>query len=164
MPQKCYNPFDIYLFKVNKVCNAWNLFKAYRLVSYSVLLTASKSTTLMCFHCRISTSIVCRIKFEFITCLWSPCPTIPSTLANYMFKVFYRSTRTRYKTCSKLAIKVSLLSSGVFILNFEHISHIVLVFLLLNYEQVNYEWVLIRWSFAKTNVMSFHAKLEKKWI
>ena len=53
----------------------------------------------------------------------------------YMFKVNKRNTRTRCKICSKIAIKTperrqwSL--SGVFIVNFEHISHLDLVFLLL---------------------------------
>ena len=44
-----------------------------------------------------------------------------SPAGNYMFKVNNRNTRTRCETCSKL----------FFILNFEHISHLILVFLLL---------------------------------
>ena len=44
---------------------------------------------------------------------------------NYMFKVNNRNTRTRREICSTLAIM------GVFIVNFEHISYLVLVFLLL---------------------------------
>ena len=43
----------------------------------------------------------------------------------YLFKVNNRNTRTRCEICSKL------ICSGVFIVNFEHISHLVLVFLLL---------------------------------
>ena len=54
---------------------------------------------------------------------------------NYMFKVNNRNTRTRCEICSKLTIKTPerchLRRSGVFIVNFEHISHLVLVFLLL---------------------------------
>ena len=54
---------------------------------------------------------------------------------NCMFKVNNRNTRTRCEICSKLTIKTPELrqwrSSGVFIVNFEHISHLVLVFLLL---------------------------------
>ena len=38
-----------------------------------------------------------------------------------------RNTRTRCEICSKLTIKIP----GVLIANFEHISHLVLVFLLL---------------------------------
>ena len=54
---------------------------------------------------------------------------------NYMFKVNNRNTRRRCEICSKLTIKVSerrqSRCSGVFIVNFKHISHLVLVFLLL---------------------------------
>ena len=52
-----------------------------------------------------------------------------------MFKVNNKNTRTRCETCSKLTIKTpgqrQWPSSGVFIVNFEHILHHVLVFLLL---------------------------------
>ena len=52
----------------------------------------------------------------------------------HLFKVNNRNTRTRCEICSKLTIKTSSLTirrrSGVFIVNFEHISHLVLVFLL----------------------------------
>ena len=54
---------------------------------------------------------------------------------NYMFKVNNRNTRTRCEICSKLTIKIperrQWRRSGIFIVNFEHISHLVLVFLLL---------------------------------
>ena len=53
----------------------------------------------------------------------------------YMFKVNNRNTRTRCEICSKLTIKTPepghWRRSGVFIVNFKHISHLVLVFLLL---------------------------------
>ena len=59
--------------------------------------------------------------------------TVP--VDNYMFKVNNRSTRTWCEICSKLIIKTPerrhWRRSGVFIVNFEHISHLVLVFLLL---------------------------------
>ena len=42
---------------------------------------------------------------------------------NYMFKVNNRNTRTKCEICSEVTV--------VFIVNFEHISHLVLVFLLL---------------------------------
>ena len=52
-----------------------------------------------------------------------------------MFKVNNRNTRTRCEICSKLTIKTPeqryKRRSGVFIINFEHISHIALMFLLL---------------------------------
>ena len=54
---------------------------------------------------------------------------------NSMFKVNNRNTRTSCEICSKLTIKTQerrqWRRSGVFIVNFEHISHFVLVFLLL---------------------------------
>ena len=54
---------------------------------------------------------------------------------NYLLKVNNRNTRRTCETCSKLTIKTPesrhWLRSGVFIVNFEHISHLVLVFLLL---------------------------------
>ena len=51
----------------------------------------------------------------------------------YLLKVISRNTRTRCEVCSKL-IKTperrQWRRSGVFIVNFEHISHLVLVLLL----------------------------------
>ena len=53
-------------------------------------------------------------------------------VGNCMFKVNNRSTKTRCKVCSKLTLKTPerhpWCCSGVFIVNFEHISHLVLVF------------------------------------
>ena len=54
---------------------------------------------------------------------------------NYTFKVNNKNTRTRCEICSKLTIKTpeqrQWRRSGVFEVNLEHISHLVLVFLLL---------------------------------
>ena len=59
----------------------------------------------------------------------------PFPAGNYMFNVNDRNTRTRCEICSKLTIKTPerhhWRRSGVLIANFEHISHLVLVFLLL---------------------------------
>ena len=53
----------------------------------------------------------------------------------YLLKVNNRNTRARSEICSGLAIKIperrQWRRSGIFIVNFEHISHLVLVFLLL---------------------------------
>ena len=55
----------------------------------------------------------------------------------YMLKVNNRNTRARCEICSKLTIKIQddanghWCRSGIFIVNFEHNSHRVLVFLLL---------------------------------
>ena len=52
-----------------------------------------------------------------------------------MFKVNNKNTITRCEIRSKLTIKIPELRdwhrSGIFIVNFEHISHLVLLFLLL---------------------------------
>ena len=51
-----------------------------------------------------------------------------------ILKVNNRNTRTKCEICSKLTVKTperSRRRSGVFIVNFEHISHFVLVFQLL---------------------------------
>ena len=47
----------------------------------------------------------------------------------YLFQFNSRSTRKKCETYSKLTIKTP---DGVFIVNFEHISHLFQVFLLLN--------------------------------
>ena len=54
----------------------------------------------------------------------------------YLLKVNNRNTRTRCEICSKLTIKIperrhSTRRSGIFTVNFNHISHFVLLFLLL---------------------------------
>ena len=59
-----------------------------------------------------------------------------SPAGNYMFKVNNRNIRTRFKICWKLTIKTperrQSRRSSVFIVNFEHISQLALVFLLLH--------------------------------
>ena len=67
---------------------------------------------------------------------WTPDPLSKIHLAgNNMFKVNNRNTRTRYEICSKLTTKTlerrQWRRSGVVIVNFEHISHLGLVILLL---------------------------------
>ena len=52
-------------------------------------------------------------------------------VGNYMFKVNNRNTRTKCEICSKLTIDTTERRYCVFIVNFEHVSHLVLVFLLL---------------------------------
>ena len=51
---------------------------------------------------------------------------------NYLLKVSNRSTRTRCEIYSKLTVK-TLERRGILIVNFEHISHLVMVFLLLTW-------------------------------
>ena len=52
----------------------------------------------------------------------------------YLLKVNNRNTRTKCEICSNLTINTPhhWHRSGVFFVNFEHISHLILVFLLLN--------------------------------
>ena len=81
---------------------------------------------------------------------------------NYMFKVNNRNTITRCKTCSKLTRKTPERRhwprSGVFIVNFEHISHISsLSVFAVKFERVNTSWVSEKqavwisiWLFPKT--------------
>ena len=60
---------------------------------------------------------------------------LPMPAGIYLFKVNNRNTRTGCEICSKLTINTperrQWRRSGVFIVKFEHISHLVLVFLLL---------------------------------
>ena len=61
-------------------------------------------------------------------------PSVDYPVGNYMFKGNNRNTRATCEICSKLTIKTPERRywhcSGVFIVNFEHISHLVLVFIL----------------------------------
>ena len=65
-----------------------------------------------------------------------------------MFKVNNKNTKTRCKICSKLTIKTpqqrQWRRSGVFIVNFEHISHLVLMGFFVNFEQENAGWDLTK--------------------
>ena len=60
---------------------------------------------------------------------------VQNIAANYIFKVNNRNTRARCEICSKLTIKTpeprQWRGSSVLIVNFEHISHLVQVLLLL---------------------------------
>ena len=85
------------------------------------------SITRLSFLCRLPD-----IKIAWI----NPCKYIHLFPAgNSMFKINNRNTRTRCEICSKLTIKIpeqhQLRRSSLLIVNFEHISRLVLVFLLL---------------------------------
>ena len=62
---------------------------------------------------------------------------------NYLFKISKRNRRKIFEICSKLTIKTSeqchWRRSGVFIVNFEHISHLFLVFLMLTFPKDSYQ-------------------------
>ena len=69
---------------------------------------------------------------SFFVSVSTYCTYLPHTKFTYnpagihLLKVNNRNTRARCEMCSKLTV----IRSGVFIVNFEHISHIVAVFLL----------------------------------
>ena len=76
----------------------------------------------------------------------------------YMFKVNNRNNRTRYQICSKLTIK----TPGVFVVNFEHISYLVLVFLIVNFEKVYADWEeLLILGFLPIIWLSFLVQIQK---
>ena len=65
-----------------------------------------------------------------ITFIYSSIVDVPAGI--YLLKVNKRNTRTRWEICSELTIKTQerrqWRHSGVFIVNFEHISHLIQVF------------------------------------
>ena len=68
-----------------------------------------------------------------------------------MFQVNNRNTRTRCEVCSNLTIKTPERHlSRVFIVNFEHMSHLVLAFLLLTLNiKILADWVM-NWRIENT--------------
>ena len=70
--------------------------------------------------------VTSRLKTKDLMYQWSP---IKYPAKIYLFKVNNRNTRKKSEICSKLTIKTS--ERRVFIVNFEHISYLFLVFLLL---------------------------------
>ena len=81
-----------------------------------------------CQMCLFSDSLMHFNSYPISICRYKPA-------GNYMFKVNSRNTRTRSEITSKLTIKtpeqLQWCRSVVFIINFEHILHLDLVFLLL---------------------------------
>ena len=84
--------------------------------------------TRICAHVSFLLVIVLKLRVFLQHIIYIPA-------GNYMFKVNSRNTRTRCEICSKLLIKIperrQWCRSGAFIVNFKHVSHLVLVFLLL---------------------------------
>ena len=90
-----------------------------------------------CFQLKIKTKDYTFLD-EFINDICSLLKEVSSNMnpvGIYMLKLNNKNTRTRCEICSKLTIKIPerrhWRRSGVFIVNFGHISHLVLVFLLL---------------------------------
>ena len=106
------------------------------------------------------------------TTLWKT----PFPAGIYLLKVNNRNTGTRCEICSKLTIKIlerrQRRRPGIFIVNFEHISHLVLVFLLLTFAgwvrvkvtSCRYENIYFKFN---VNVMKFgeqYQSLSYVWI
>ena len=112
---------SFYKFKIKagQICASliYLIVTLYLIVAVSIILFVQELNFL--FQCRV----ILRI-------------SLPFPVAIYLLKVKNRNTRTRCEIFSKLTIKTPKrrywCCSGVFIVNFEYISHLVLVFLLLN--------------------------------
>ena len=90
--------------------------------------------SIMVLFCEKSLTAFPKENFSIIDIWQSPHKRL-SLADNYMLKFNNRNTRTRGEICSNLIMKIperrQWHHSGIFIVNFEHISHLVLVFLLL---------------------------------
>ena len=80
----------------------------------------------------MGTAIFSKMLFQMNVAV-SRCENSYPPTGNYLFKVNHRNARARCEICSKLTIKTPerrhWRRSGVFIVSFEHISHLVLLFL-----------------------------------
>ena len=105
-------------------------------------------------YSRYSKTFLCTKLRFFHKFYYFLCPNI------YLPKVNNRNTRTRCEIYSKLTIKIRR-RSGISIVNFEHISHLVLVFLLF----VNFEHVIAGWdaSFGIRSELPSSPKLHFFW-
>ena len=88
-----------------------------------------KTFTKMCLPANI---YLFKVKYRNIKKRWETCSKLIINPANiYLFKVNNRNTRKRLEICLKLVIKTPerhyWRRSGVFIVNFKHISHLFLV-------------------------------------
>ena len=92
----------------------------------------------------------------FFTIIWNisgkPVQVRTFSAAVFLLKTNYKNNRTMCETWSKLTIKTT--TTGVFLVNFEQISHIVLAFLL---------WTLNKWTpvglFANSSFNTFIRKI-----
>ena len=90
---------------------------------------------------------------------------------NHIFIVNNSHTRTRCEICSKLTIKIPERRPGIFIVNFEHISHLALEFLLLTLSRSMppgknidlHNWVLSG-SHSNLNNFAFKASEDQQFV
>ena len=101
--------------------------------SFGNVYTGTLTTT-----CVPSPNIKQKLRSELFPCYFTLSQKVLKRLLPagiYLLKVNNRNTRKRCEICSKLTIKTpnrrQWRRSGVFIVNFKHISYLVLVFLLL---------------------------------
>ena len=96
------------------------------------ICTQQNSTSCLLYKLYFISAFSCCVNALYIFIL-SRYYIVPAGI--YLLKVNNRNTRTRCKICLKLTIKTPerrhWRRSGVFIVNIEHISHFVIVFLLL---------------------------------
>ena len=104
---KSFNSFNLCLIKDVLIWNSWNVSQMNK--SFEVL---QRNKTFDVVHLLVLE-------------LWI------NPVGIYLLKVNNGNTRARCEICSQLTIKTPECRSGVFTVKFEHISHLVLVFLLL---------------------------------
>ena len=92
----------------------------------------------MCFliisHIYVNYHSILLLKYQEADTAYNSCFYTFNPVGIYLLKFNDRNARTRCEICSKLTIKAperQWRRSGVFVVNFEHISHLVLVFMLL---------------------------------
>ena len=96
-----------------------------------------KNTMLICNNCLCIIAFFLLLETQKILIYTTTAKLLKANPAGiiYRLKVNKRNTRIRCEICSKLTIKIPerchWRRSGIFIVNFKHISHIVLVLLLL---------------------------------
>ena len=115
---------------------SWLLSDTAQKMKFSIKDFFSKCDQIRCFL-RIWSDLLKKFLMEnFIFCVVWNMRLINNFLAGiYLVKINNRNTRTRYEICSKLTMKTPewchWRRSGVFIVNFEHVLRLVLMFLLL---------------------------------
>ena len=87
----------------------------------------------------------------------------------YLLKFINRNTRIKCEICSKLTIKTpeqrqASFRSGLFIVNFEPISHLVLSVSIVNFEHVNADWGTTTVSLSVFSFPQFQRQLFLKKI
>ena len=112
-------------------------FKKFHKLSFNVLIPFSLEIVVCKFNKVLPKLLKTSRSMEnlFRKFFWKSCVFTWKILDRRLLKVNNRNNRKRCEICSKLTIKTAERQhsrrSGVFIVNFEHISHNILVFLLL---------------------------------